>query len=312
MSLVNAAAVTDKYERKGVLGQGTFGVVHDAIRRSDGLRVAIKRTKPMEAAKGINFTALREVNYLQELHCPFIVGLLDVFLTGDSLHIVIEYCPFDLKDVIYDKSIFMSTSHTKSYVKMMLQGVEVCHKNHILHRDIKPANVLVGLGGELKLADFGYARSYSSPREMTREVVTLAYRAPELLFESIYYGAGVDVWAVGCMFAELILRHPLFPGTSALDQLAKIFNVLGTPSEATWPNASLLPAYAQFEPREPLKLQSIFGANIGTEAVDLIQKMLNINPQRRITASEALGHPFFSCSPEPTPIADLPKPKKSA
>ena len=134
MALVNAAAITDKYERKGILGQGTFGVVHDAIRRSDGLRVAIKRTKPIEAQKGLNFTALREVTYLQELHSQYIVGLIDTFLTGDSLHLVIEYCPYDLKDVIYDKSIFMSPSHIKSYVKMILQGIQVCHKNHILHR----------------------------------------------------------------------------------------------------------------------------------------------------------------------------------
>ncbi len=170
----------------------------------------------------------------------------------------------------------------------------------------------MGVTGDLKLADFGYARSYSSPREMTREVVTLAYRAPELLFESIFYGAGIDIWAVGCILAELILRHPLFPGVSALDQLSKIFNVLGTPSEASWPSIGLLPAYVKFEPREPLKLNVIFGSHMGAEVIDLIQKMLALNPQHRISASDALAHPFFNCEPKPTPIDQLPKPKKSA
>jgi cyclin-dependent kinase 7 len=133
-------AITDKYERKGQLGVGQFGVVYDAVRRADGVRVAIKRTKKLDQVgnEGLNFTALREINYLQELHCPHIVGLLDVFLTGESLHVVMEYCPFDLTDVIYDKSIFLSAGHIKSYLQMILRGVHACHESFILHRG-KPA-----------------------------------------------------------------------------------------------------------------------------------------------------------------------------
>jgi|AntAceMinimDraft_1070359.scaffolds.fasta_scaffold169231_1 cyclin-dependent kinase 7 len=132
--IVDSAAVTSQYEKKGELGSGTFGVVHDAIRKSDNLRVAIKRNKPMNAQQGVNFTAMREINYLQDLRSPYVVELIDVFLTGDSLHMVLEYCPFDMKDVIYDKKIFFDESIIKSYVKMMLQGMEVCHRNFVLHR----------------------------------------------------------------------------------------------------------------------------------------------------------------------------------
>eukprot|EP00605_Chrysophyceae_sp_TOSAG23-4_P000495 GSChrysophyteH1.ASY1.ANO1.555.1 assembled CDS len=278
MSVVSASAITNRYERKGELGQGTFGVVHDAVRRSDGLRVAIKRSKPMDSMK-------------------------------DSLHMVMEYCPFDLKDLVYDRKIFLSAAHIKSCMRMMLQGLEVCHSHFILHRDLKPANILLGADGRLKLADFGYARTYSSPREMTREVVTLAYRAPELLFESVFYGAGVDMWAVGCIFAEMMLRSPLFPGSSVIEQLAKIFNAIGTPTQANWPNCNMLPAFVEFEARGPLKLGDVF-STADESTLSLLTQLLALDPLKRITAADALKHPYFSEAPEATNPDMLPQPEK--
>ena len=118
------------------------------------------------------------------------------------------------------------------------------------------------------------------------------------------------MWAVGCIFAELILRHPVFPGTSALDELARIFNIVGTPTEANWPNVTLLPAYVEFEARQPLRFQDIFGANAGPQTTSLLKQMLVLNPAQRITAAQALEHPYFSCDPQPTPPHMLPKPHK--
>jgi len=175
---------------------------------------------------------------------------------------------------------------------------------------MKPANVLIGTDGVLKLADFGFARKHSSPRNMTSEVVTMAYRCPELLFESLNYGGGVDVWSIGCIFAELILRNPLFPGTSVVDTLAKIFNVLGTPSEQSWPGVGLLPSHITFEQFDPIPLSNIFGSKRGAGTIDLLQKMLTLDPQKRISVSQALAHPYFTSAPDVTDPKLLPKPTK--
>jgi cyclin-dependent kinase 7 len=189
------------YTRVRNLGEGTFGVVYLATRKEDGREVAIKRTLPLEKHRGLHFSIIREVKFLQDLHSNCIVELIEVFLTGDSMHMVLEYCPFDLKDLIYDKKNFLQVHHIKSCLRMILEGVSYCHGNFVLHRDLKPANILIAPNGQLRLADFGAAKSHSSPRSMTTEVVTRAYRAPELLFGATLYAGGVDVWAVGCIFS---------------------------------------------------------------------------------------------------------------
>lgn len=301
------------YNRVRNLGEGTFGVVYLATRKVDGREVAIKRTLPLEKQRGLHFSIIREVKFLQDLKNNNIVELVDVFLTGDSLHMVLEYCPFDLKDLIYDKKIFLQIPHLKICLSMILRGVNHCHENFILHRDLKPANILISTDGQLRLADFGAAKSHSSPRSMTTEVVTRAYRAPELLFGATLYAGGVDIWAVGCIFAELLLRAPLFPGTSDIDQLARIFNVLGTPTEKSWPTAQALPSFVQFDAREPLQLASIFRAsNIGKFGINLLERMLCLDPQKRISAADAIAHEFFTNAPAPCLPIELPVPSQKS
>lgn len=305
--------MTSKYDRGVHLGSGTWGDVYESFRKSDGLKVAIKRIKPGTDRTGMNFTALREIKYMKELRSINVIDLKDVFLSNGVLHLVLDFCPFDLEKIIQSKNILLSTHHVKSYMKMILNGMECLHNNYILHRDLKPANLLIGNDGQIKIADFGLARSHSSPENMTFEVVTRWYRAPELLFGARFYGAGIDVWAIGCIFAEIILRSPLFTSESDVQQLAKIFNVLGTPIPSDWPGVNTLPHYVEFEPREPMDLSKLFGKpkkpSEGLSSdLDLILKMLTLNPAKRITTKQSLEHRYFLEDPQPCDPADLPTP----
>ena len=297
------------YERGKTLGEGTFAVVYDGFRKSDGRAVAIKRMKGQSSMTiGVDFTGLREVKYLQVLRqCPNIVELLDTFLSSDVLCLVLEFCPFDLEMVIYDKTKVLRTTHQKCYLQILLKGIADCHDRFILHRDLKPANLLLTATGELKIADFGLARYCSSPMHMTDEIATRWYRAPELLFGAHHYSDKVDIWAVGCIFAELILRTPLFPGDSDLGQLAKIFNVLGTPTTENWPHVTLLPNYVEFEARGPIDLTVLFRQS---PALELLLLMLTLNPSKRISAHDALNHHYFTLEPAPCLPSELQLPER--
>jgi len=242
------------------------------------------------------------------------VNLMDVFLSEGILHLVLEFCPYNLEQIIRDKSILLRTFHVKTYMQMLFSGLDCLHRNYILHRDLKPANLLIGSDGHLKIADFGLARCYGSPNPMTAEVVSLWYRAPELLFGARLYGAAVDMWAAGCIMAETILRTALFPGDAAnVNQLAKIFNVMGTPQESDWPGVTLLPNYVEFEPREPLDIKQLFlrGSTDGNQQpadYDLIMRLLQLNPNKRLTAGQALLHRYLHVEPLPCDPKDLPLP----
>ena len=303
--------MASRYDRGRALGEGTYALVYEAFRKTDRLPVAIKRMKGEQAVSaGVDFTGLREVKYLRLLsQAKNVVNLVDVFLTNDVLCLVLEFCPYNLEDVIRDKNILLRTQHQKCYLKMLLCGVNSCHSHYVLHRDLKPANILFSQSGDLKIADFGLARTHSSPIKMTSEIATRWYRPPELLFGACYYSSGIDIWGVGCIFAEIILRTPFFPGETDLEQLAKIFNILGTPTEDNWPNVHLLPNFAEFEARLPMDLIPLFDNNWKEDkqrngqlryppALDLMLKMLALNPLKRITASEVIfsSNSFVLCN----------------
>ena len=303
--------MAEKYDRGEVLGQGNFAVVYQCIRKSDKRKVAMKRMKNQTSnvTIGVDFTGLREIKYLKTLvGSEFIIELLDVFLSNDVICMVLEFCPHNLESLIYDKTIFLKSHHQKCLLLMILSGVAFLHEKFILHRDLKPANILITSDGRVKIADFGLARYHSSPVKMTAETATLWYRAPELLFGSTFYSSGIDIWSVGCIFAEIILRTPLFPGESDVGQLAKIFNVLGTPSNDNWPNVSLLPNYIEFEIRTPMDLSSL---GIAPTAMNLLLQMLTLYPIQRITASQALNSLYFTTLPNACPPNQLPLPKIS-
>ena len=300
----------ERYIKGAVLGEGTFGVVTKAEDTLTQKVVAIKKIRLGQYREGVNFTAIREIKLLQELRHPHVIELVDCFPHKRNLNLVFECCESDLEAVIKDKFIPLGTPEIKSYMAMTLQAVAYCHDCWVLHRDLKPNNLLIAPDGALKLADFGLARVFGSPnRKWTHQVFARWYRAPELLLGSKTYGPGVDMWAVGCIFAELMLRKPYLPGSSDIDQLGRIYSALGTPTEESWPGHAQLPDYIEFTRQTPPPLRQLF-VTAPMEALDLLQDLLAFDPSRRLSAKDAMKHPYFSTAPLATPYPSLPRPSK--
>ncbi|KAE8698212.1 Cyclin-dependent kinase D-1 [Hibiscus syriacus] len=300
--------VADRYLKREVLGEGTYGVVYKAIDTKTGQIVAIKKIRLGKQKEGVNFTALREIKLLKELKDPNIIELTDAFPHKGNLHLVFEFMETDLEAVIRDRNIFLSPADIKSYIQMTLKGLAFCHKKWVLHRDMKPNNLLIGSNGQLKLADFGLARIFGSPdRRFTHQVFARWYRAPELLFGTKQYGAGVDVWAAACIFAELLLRRPFLQGTSDIDQLGKIFAAFGTLTPSQWPDMVYLPDYVEYQYVPAPPLRSLFPM-ASDDALDLLSKMFTYDPKARIATQQALEHRYFSSAPLPTDPAKHSRP----
>lgn len=305
--------MTKRYRKTEFLGEGQFATVFKAEDTEDDDRiVAVKKIKiggKSEVRDGINRTALREIKLLQELSHPNIIGLRDVLGHKSNISLIFDFMDTDLEVIIRDPSILLTPGHIKAYSIMALQGMEYLHRNWILHRDLKPNNLLLDKNGVLKITDFGLAKAFGSPnRVLTHQVVTRWYRSPELLFGARLYGTGVDLWAMGCIIAELLLRVPFLPGDTDLGQLTKIFEVCGTPSEDAWPGVTHLPDYVSFKEMPGIPFREIFSA-----ATDDLLRLLTwcfvLDPSKRCTATQALKLPYFSNSPPPTPGHLLPMPR---
>ncbi|XP_078170708.1 cyclin-dependent kinase D-1-like [Carex rostrata] len=302
--------IVNRYLKKEVLGEGTYGVVFKATDTQTGQTVAIKKIRLGNQKEGINFTALREIKLLKELKDPNIIELIDAFPHKGNLHLVFVFMESDLEAVIRDRNIVLSPADIKSYLQMTLKGLAFVHKKWVLHRDMKPNNLLIASDGQLKLADFGLARLYGSPNpKFTHQVFARWYRAPELLFGSKQYGAGVDVWGAGCIFAELLLRRPFLQGSSDIDQLGKIFAAFGTPKMSQWPDMQYLPDYVEYQHVPAPPLRTLFPM-ASDDALDLLSKMFTYDPKARITAHQALEHRYFTSVPAPTKPLSLPRPPK--
>lgn len=301
-----------RYKKMSFLGEGQFATVYKAEDLDNDNRiVAVKKIKlghRTEAKDGINRTALREIKILQELSHPNIIGLLDVFGHKSSISLVFEFMETDLEVIVKDLSLVLSAPHIKSFILMTLQGLEYLHQHWILHRDMKPNNLLLDPNGVLKIGDFGLAKTFGSPNRMyTHQVVTRWYRCPELLFGAKNYGVGVDMWAVGCILAELLLRVPFLPGESDLGQLSKIFETLGTPTKEVWPEINALPDFVEFKAFPRIPFSEIFSA-AGDDLLDLLEMLFLYDPTKRINATDALKHSYFSNRPAPAPGSLLPRP----
>ena len=244
--------------------------------------------------EGVPSTAVREISLLKELQHENIVSLKDVVHENAKLYLVFEYLEQDLKKYMEFVGNRLDKLLVKSYMYQLLLGIAFCHSHRVLHRDLKPQNLLIDRQGILKLADFGLARAFGVPvRTFTHEVVTLWYRAPEILLGGRQYSTPVDIWSIACIFVEMITQYPLFPGDSEIDQLFRIFRQLGTPSEGDWSGVTALVDYKHTFPQwSPQPLSSVRGLT-DPLAIDLLEKMLVYEPSRRISAREALSHPYF-------------------
>eukprot|EP00668_Euglena_longa_P046054 GGOE01061738.1.p2 GENE.GGOE01061738.1~~GGOE01061738.1.p2 ORF type:complete len:385 (+),score=87.51 GGOE01061738.1:39-1193(+) len=310
------------------IGEGNFGRVLQAIHVETKEAVAIKLVSVQRLQDGFPNNVLREVKALQLLqHHPNVVKLYEVFPHGSNIAMVMGLMRTDLAVVIQSRKSVLPEGATKSYLLMLLRGIKHCHANGVIHRDIKPGNCLIGADGQLKLGDFGLARLFHNDgRPMTHEVATRWYRAPELLFGDRQYGPAVDMWAAGCVFAEMLLGMPLFPGDGDIGQMNKIFQLLGTPDEITWPNIQMLPDWNKvcFTKIEGLPLEEVF-CNSSAAAVGLLRRILVCDPAQRLTASAALEEPYFLAEPLPmqpdlfaelmeckSPLVELVQPKALA
>ncbi|KRT79925.1 protein kinase [Oryctes borbonicus] len=293
--------------------EGTYGVVYRARDRRTEEIVALKRLKMEKEKEGFPITSLREINTLLKGQHPNIVTVREIVVGSnmDKIFIVMDYVEHDLKSLMetmrHKKQMF-TPGEVKCLLKQLLAAVAHLHDNWILHRDLKTSNLLLSHKGILKVGDFGLAREYGSPlKAYTPVVVTLWYRAPELLLCTKEYSTPIDMWSVGCIFAELLLMNALFPGKSEVDQLNRIFKDLGTPNEKIWPGFKQLPAVQKMKFTEyPVSnLRSRF--SMLTElGLSMLGKFLTYDPQQRVTAEDAMKHAYFGEAPLPIDPAMFP------
>jgi serine/threonine protein kinase len=281
------------------LGEGTYGVVYKAQDLQTNQIVALKKIIIHdEDGEGIQPTTLREISLLRELQHPNIVLLNDVIQDHErNIQLVFEFSDQDLKKIIDGsrQTGGIPPDQVKSYMFQLLKGLSFCHSHRVLHRDLKPANILIDRHGSLKIADFGLARTFSVPlHTYTHDVFTRWYRAPEILLGSRHYSTPADIWAAGCIFAELATSEPLFPGECEIDQLFKIFRSHGTPGVAgCWPDAAILPNFIPVFPRwAPTSLAAAAPA-LSSDGVALLGQLLAYAPATRMSARAAMVSPYF-------------------
>ncbi|XP_074873645.1 cyclin-dependent kinase 20 isoform X3 [Carettochelys insculpta] len=291
----------DQYIILGRIGEGAHGIVFKAKNIETGETVALKKVALRRLDDGIPNQALREIKALQEIEeNPHVVKLKAVFPHGAGFVLVFEYMLSDLAEVIRNAQQPLTQAQVKGYMLMLLQGVAFCHANSIMHRDLKPANLLISSTGQLKIADFGLARLFSSDdsRLYSHQVATRWYRAPELLYGARRYDEGVDLWAVGCIFAELLNNSPLFPGENDIEQLCCVLRILGTPTQHTWP-------------KPPVPLEEVL-PDAPPQSLQLLRCFLLYPSRERVRAAQALVHPYFFTAPLPAHHSELPVPQRGS
>ncbi|XP_058182846.1 cyclin-dependent kinase C-1-like [Rhododendron vialii] len=316
----------DCFEKLEQIGEGTYGQVYMAREIKTGEIVALKKIRMDNEREGFPITAIREIKILKKLHHENVIKLKEIVTSPGAekdeqgrpdgnkykggIYMVFEYMDHDLTGLADRPGMRFSVAQIKCYMRQLLTGLHYCHVNQVLHRDIKGSNLLIDNEGNLKLADFGLARSFSNDHNgnLTNRVITLWYRPPELLLGTTKYGPAVDMWSVGCIFAELLHGKPIFPGKDEPEQLNKIFDICGAPEESNWPGVSKIPWYNNFKPTRQLKrrLREVY-KHFDRHALELLDRMLTLDPSQRISAKDALDAEYFWTDPLPCDPKSLPK-----
>lgn len=295
----------ENYEKLEKIGEGTYGKVYKARDKTTGRLVALKKTRLEMEEEGVPSTTLREISLLQMLsESNHIVKLLCVEHLEENgkpcLYLVFEFLSTDLKKWMdrngKGPAHPLDPQIVKSFMYQLLKGLAHMHKHGVMHRDLKPQNLLVDDDTEhplLKIADLGLGRHFSIPiKSYTHEIVTLWYRAPEVLLGCTHYSPAVDIWSVACIMAELARKQAVFPGDSELQQLLYIFKLLGTPNEDVWPGVTQLRDWHEFPLWRAQDLDRVF-PRLDEHGVDLMKRMFEYDPAKRINARDALQHPYF-------------------
>ncbi|XP_033211667.1 cyclin-dependent kinase-like 4 [Belonocnema kinseyi] len=292
----------DKYENIEVVGEGSYGLVMKCRHKETGQIVAIKKFLETEEDIHVRKLAFREIRMLRRLRHENLVNLLEVFRRRKRFYLVFEYLDHTILDELETVGGGLSPEVSKRHIFQVLRGLNFCHTNNIMHRDIKPENVLVSPNGVIKLCDFGFARFVTGPNETcTDYVATRWYRAPELLIGDNRYGKAVDIWATGCLYAEIVTGDPLFPGESEVDQLHRIIKVLGglCGKHQTIVGKNNIKVLRRSSVDEMAigicgtrSLRSAF-PNWTSTAIDFLSQCLRMDPDTRPSCSNLLQHPLF-------------------
>lgn len=302
--------VSDHYQILDVVGQGAYGVVCLAIHKPTQQKVAIKKIEPFERLM-LCLRTLRELKLLKNFNHENIISILALqrpalYEDFTEIYLIQELMETDLHKVIRTQKL--SDDHIQYFVYQTLRALKALHSANVLHRDLKPSNLLLNSNCDLKICDFGLARSVASSEDnfgfMTEYVATRWYRAPEIMLTFQEYTTAIDVWSVGCILAEMLSGRPLFPGRDYHNQLWLIMEVLGTPNLEDYYNIKLKRAreYIRLLPFcKKVPLGELFGLNpdINPLAIDLLEQLLAFNPAKRITVEKALLHPYFQLYHDP-------------
>lgn len=263
--------------------------------------VALKRVRMDNEKNGLPVSGLREITILQSCHHPNVVKLHEVVVgrSLDSLFLNLEYCVHDLASLIDNNAKGFTEAQVKCIFQQVVAGLDYLHDHFIIHRDLKVSNLLMNDQGIVKIADFGLARLYgATAKPSTPQIVTLWYRAPEILLGAKTHDTAIDIWAMGCILGELLLNRPLIPGKTEIQQIDMIVSLLGTPSDTIWSGFSQLPAVQNFSlKQQPYNYLKDKFPSLSTSGLDLLNDMFMYDPAKRVTANQCLKSKYLTESP---------------